>query len=60
MLVNKCSYSFSITCWFRFVKVSSGFPPPVYTLLYIYVFTPPRFFTTPFHSTLQGTFMAAK
>ena len=31
------------------------------TPYYIYTFSRlPAFFTTPFHSTLQGTFMAAK
>ena len=60
MLVNKCSYSFSITCWFPFVKVSSGFPPSVYTLLYIYVFTPPRFLYHPFPQHTTGHIYGCK
>ena len=53
-------FFFYYTCWLLFVKVSSDFPPPVYTLLYIYVFTPPRFFHYPFPQHATGHIYGCK
>ena len=60
MLVNKRLYSFS---YYLLISFCQGFIGHSATRLHLIIYIismPPRFFTTPFHSTLQGTFMAAK